>query len=1213
MSFKGMWSDGEPEIQPEGTYRIAINAVKEPNEAALSTEPSNILLSNLKGKLVGVIPIDGESAVLFCSPGYIYLYNQTNKTTTLLKDIPELNLIYPIQGKHKFVNGCENVVYWNDGVNEDRYYNLDTGTFDTVDDFRLIPTATYPITTFTITNTGQLKKGSYFFVLELLDNALNVLIKTIPSQPVDILEDNQGIDLFIDNLKDISFIRISVIQYTSGNGIVLDAYQYEDVINITGTSLTFSYTGSNVFGTDFKSLLSTGVFYDTSRYMEVAHGRLLRGNLSEKSYDYSEFQKKASKIKTNYAIKETSDNIFTEQGDEVKAYGIVYLMKNGSLSPVFHIPGRRIKDSDKVEITDIDGINKVPKWKLHDTSDSNTKELGYYQSDEKYVDPVNFCGTDYWGVDADGYSLKDTNVRYHKIPSREKEWLISQTDALAKRYIGITFSNVEYPNNDVVGHFFVTASAKTVLSSGYLLPFNDEDKSKENKTYNDKIEGRYIHSLPHKKDNNEVFYNTVKQNFISPYILSDKKKIEPSYIKVNGEVERRYEDYRPFFENYFTDKLDLQLFVKLHMFKSTFDSFSEILKVNESEVIPYKTSVYKEYSNRSLNSTMNLMTLDKVPAKFNNTSANMRYVYAKTNNKVFQSLSAIRYHFMNSSPLTSSSETLFSGDVKISRFNIVNVSRAFPDTNNNLKFPFAGFNIFSTGLLLGGADKQINFEVEFIENLYFESNYSFETINNEYYYGQNYQKAITLDPLLNKDAKIDFITKLIATEQFVGGETERTVKESINEIRYDVNKDIGVIANQRVTYPLPISFNYCSDCRGHYPNRIIFSDVNSQEQQSDSWRVYPSLNYQDLPGHRGAVTAFDYTGGVLVVRMNRGLFMLQPDPQRIEMTGANLYLGNPQFLGVPAQEIATDASGYGGQQDRLASVVTPSGLFWYDEDAGKVFGYSGQVQELSRNGMYNFFAKDFPESQFTQLSYDPYYERVIIHRKSIVNEIVHSFTVSYSMVAKSWVSFHSYNPDYMFYLNKTFYTSYNKELYTHNNKYNFCNFYGKDYYFQVGLTYVNMQTSQWHSVHYYAPVFKYENNKWTDVLDKTFNKAFAFTRKQCTGLVDLLLTKDPTEIITWNEKTKTVVQADRNYRIGGLRDMSVADGILSSDWNDINSFYNGEQGYQDVVPTNIDFNKPQHEQLMFRDKFIQLRLLFNANEYKMLIYITDYTKLPQIR
>lgn len=1222
MGFNGMWLDGEPEVLPEGTYRIAINAVKEPNEYALSTEPSNRRIAFLEGTLVGSISIDGEKAVLFTTPGYIYLYDQVTETLTELINIPELNFstTNPIQGKYKLVNGCERVVYWNDGYNEDRYFNLDTGTFNSVDDFRLIPNSTYPVIDTTVSNTGQLKKGSYLFVIEVLDSSLNSLIKTLPSQPVQILEDNQSIELTISNITG-EFVRLSVLQYTSGNGIVIDAYQYEDVIRVTGNILNFTYTGANVVGVDFKSLISTGVYYDTSRYMEVTHGRLLRGNLSEKAYDYSSFQKSASKIKTNYYIEETSDNIFTEQGDEVKAYGIVYLMKNGSLSPVFHIPGRRANATDKGPVPDIDGVGNTLRYKLYDTSDSSTKTLGYWESDELYTNPANFCGDDYWGVDHEGYSLSGTNVRYHKIPSREKEPLFRSLnpgldfedfteDNFLKRYIGISFSNVEYPSTDIVGHFFVTASANTVLSSGYLLPFNDENRSKEDSGYNDKVEGRFIHYLPNelgsgKKRKTEYFYNTVKQNFISPYSLVDKKAIKPAYFKVNNLIRSNYNRVDDSRQNAFSKgsldkKYEAEFYGKYHTINGSFDPLTDIVVVEKSDFIPYKSDS-KGYSNRSLNHGMNLITAKEKP-KYVAESTNLRYVYAKTNTEVFQSLFSIRYRFMNSSPLTETASILFSGDVLISPVNITNISKIFESS--------------------AGTPGTINTEYEVIRFLFMETKYDFTTIDNDYYFGiENNENLSFFGVLINpSDAlytysffALVFAIKLISDKTTVDGESNYTLRESIHEIRYDPNKDIGVIADQRITYPLSISFNYCSECRNHYPNRIIFSEVNSQEQQSDSWRVYAPLNYQDLPGHRGSITAFDYTGGMLIVRMRRGLFMLQPDPQRIEMSGASLYLGNPQFLGVPAQEIATDASGYAGQQSRLASVVTPSGLFWYDEDAGKVFGYAGQVTELSRNGMYNFFGQDFTTSQLTQLSYDPYYERVIIHRRSVIGKVVNTFTVSYSMVTKSWVSFHSYSPDFMFYLNKTFYTSFNSALYSHDEKHHFCRFFDKDFYFQVGLVYGSMQTMQWHSVHYYAPVFKWQNNRWNDVLNKTFDKAFAHTRKQCTGLVDLLLTNDASEIITWNEKTKTVVQADRNYRIGGLRDMSVADGILSSEWEDRESFYDGIQGYQDVVPANIDFNKPQHEQLMFRDKFIQLRLLFKANEYKMLIYVADYTKLPQTR
>ena len=1309
--MKGLWMDSNPEAQPEGTYRMAINAVKEPNEAALSTEPANKLVSDLPGALVGTIPLDGEQAVLFCEPGYIMLYDQqTNKLTQLI-DIPSLdfNRKWPIQGKHKVVNGCERSLYWCDGYHEDRFYNLDAGQFSKADDFRLVPFASYPVYETEVLPGGELKKGTYLFVLELLASNQDVLLKTVPSQPVQVREDGQQINLSISGVT-TPFIRVNALHYTSNNGVTVSAYTYEELIQVSGDTVEWSYNGRGLVEIDFKSLLSTGVWYDVSRYMEVVHGRLLRGNLSEKAYDYSSFQKSASKVKTNYVVQESEADLFTEQGDEVKAYGVVYLMKNGSLSPVFHIPGRAIKQTDTLlvknpvpasgqevfidyaiiaayskklkgwviraivnstevinnivltvvanpltytkplsqgvllggqnndyivvpdasktlapgsfvtsiefykggvkyastlTLTDTfddvsedrvetvvrkaispEATENIVRWKIEDTSVKDTKELGYWASDEVYVDPVNYCGTDYWGVDADGVALKDSKIRYHKIPSRETEPLYVGSK---KRYIGIQFSNLTYPSPDVVGHFYVSASANTVLASGYLLPFNDKQQT----GFPANHRGRYIHWLPNSDDKFNKPYNSLQQNFISPYALVDKKAVRPSYFKVNGEVSVNHSQVRSLEKDFFEDGKSLQHYGKVQQ-AGEFTAGKEFLECTESVFVPYRTSSYKGFSNRSLNQGMNLVEVDTLPTTFNSNSANLKYVHAKKYGSVFQSLSSIRYRFMQQSPVKGD-VALYSGDTMISSVNIFNVSF----------------------IELSGT-KQVNCEFELIENLFMETPYDFSTIDNDYYFDG---RAVPSPGLVylswaQPEAIKKFLHKLIAQENYEGGTVKRLLLESVQEVRYDVNKDIGVTSNQKVAYHLPISFNYCSDCLGHYPNRLIFSEVNSQEQQSDAWRSYAPLNYQDIAAHRGQITAFDYTGGVLVVRCNRGVFLLQPDPQRIEMSGANLYLGNPQFLGVPAQEMATDASGYGGQQGRLASVVTPSGLFWYDEGAGKVFGYAGQVTELSRNGMYNFFASKSGSTAgaYVQLSYDPYLERVLIHRREIVGEQVESFTVSYSLVSKSWLSFHAYNPLYMFYLNRSFYTSVDKGLWLHNDMYNFCTFYGKTYSFQVGLVYSGGgQTRQWHSVQYYAPVKRYVDGKWEDVLDKTFNKAFANTRKQCSGLVTLKLSDGVQDSISWNTLVKTVVQADRNYRISGLRDINNGGGILSSSWTDRAVYYNGEQGFQDVVPVNIDYTKPEHEQLMFRDKFIEVRLWFETVKEKMLLYITDYTNLPQTR
>lgn len=1232
--FNGLWTDGEPEAQPQGTYRMAVNAIKEPSEQALATEPSTKFITELGDDLVGSIPMDGEQVILFAQPGLIYLYDQRiNKLTTLV-DRPELNFStdHKIQGRYKVVNGCERSIYWNDGYNEDRYLNIDKlSNFNSLEDFRLLPVANYPTVLTTVRDGGVLKKGMYMFVLEFMDSSRNILLKTIPSTPVYVYDENKNIGLevkFVDT--DTKFIRLSVISYTAKNGTTLQGYEYEDLIPVTSNIFLWTYTGASVIEKDWRSLVSGLQYFDTSRYMEVVHGRLLRGNISEKAYEYSKFQQAASKICTKYTIKETTDNIFTEPGGEVKAYGIVYLFKNGSLSPVFHIPGRSRRPSDEVIATSPINNSVVSRWKFEDTSIKAESKLGYYESNELYTNPANYCGTDsYWGVDCDGKSLNNTPVRYHRIPTRYAEPLVSTSTVTQaeervvikkknttnkvytsvttpKRYIGVKFTGITYPDPDIVGHFFVSAKADTVVSSGYMLPWNQDAKD----------EGRFIHYLPNANDKFEKFTNSKIQNIITPATLVDKVKVTGTHVYVNGDIEAEHYQKRPFYNKFFIDNTDLQLYDKQHYFgiNKPFNSREELLKINDSELVLY-SSKKDEYINRSLHTSMNVLELDSLPT-FANDSYNTRYVYVMNDIQAFQSVHAIRYRFMHSSPFTlGDSPDLYSGDMRISSPNIINITRIFTDSASFSWYDFVfGAVVFKSLADLLTADK-IYVEFEWLYNLYFETSYDFSSIDDKFYFSDN--------EVLKSDAQklFPYIQNLISEGYFEEGKTKTTLKNGIETVRYDVNKDFGVLNTTKVQYPLPISFDYCLSCRGHYPNRILFSDPSSQEQQSDSWRVYPPLNYTDLPANRGTLTAFDYTGGIILARAQRGLFMLQPDPQQIETSSSVIYLGTPGFLSLPPQEMARDSSGYGGQQSRFASVNAPMGFFWYDEDAGKVFAYDGKVNEISRKGMFNFFNREHKLTKSnplanrdkTILSYDPKYERVIVHSHDVVDDQVYSFTLSYGIPVQAWVSFHSYQPDHMFYLNRNFYSTLGNKLYLHNEGDDFCEYYGIEHNFQVGITYVNMQTQQWQSIHYYAPVFKRDGNKWVDVLSKTFDKAFIFTRRQCTGLFNLLLTTEPLDIITWNERTKTVVQADRNYRIAGIRDLSTGTSIVSGDWNDISTFYQDGQGYQDIVPVNIDYEKPQYEQLMFRDKFVQARLLFLPKKHRMLIYVADFIKLAQVR
>ena len=168
-----------------------------------------------------------------------------------------------------------------------------------------------------------------------------------------------------------------MVRYTSGDGVTPNAHEVGDIIEITSNNIRFTYRGFNPNNGDTlttqTSLLIPGTYYESSKVMKQVQGRLLRANVIEKNVDYSVFQRYASKISSEFitkdvVVEDTFNNIVkSEFGDEIKAYGIVYVFDTGQISPVFHIPGNYIVSPN----------------------DNNSK----------YINPTNFCGDDFWGID----------------------------------------------------------------------------------------------------------------------------------------------------------------------------------------------------------------------------------------------------------------------------------------------------------------------------------------------------------------------------------------------------------------------------------------------------------------------------------------------------------------------------------------------------------------------------------------------------------------------------------------------------------------------------------------------------------------------------------------------------------------------------------------------------------------------------------------------
>ena len=401
---KGINLDASPEAQPENTYRVALNMLKESSEGDvnfLTTEYSNQFKLRLPGKILSSNLIKQLNKwVLFLDNNEIGVYDANTNTYTTIFKSPCLDFGDYVESVSYTKTECEEIalVFW-DGRNRVRTINVteylnnpDTDCcINNCDELELYKTAD---TCIKLTNVNFIDNAAYgvdagayrpfiqyqdvdgnttnYYIINenipLIEDSLSAAYEAIDGNEPKIL--NKSIVLNFENLDtNYPYINVGFIKTVGG---VSTSFIFRKK-QLVAPSITVVYEGDTTFTetVDLGEILNKRAFYLSAKSGIIYNNRLLlAGVRGKKNVDY---QRYANNIDVKYVTAKI--NIIGTKGyknpehvihhkswmrDENYMLGIVLEFEDMSESPVFPLINKKypnfpefIKDGgDKPETND---------------------------------------------------------------------------------------------------------------------------------------------------------------------------------------------------------------------------------------------------------------------------------------------------------------------------------------------------------------------------------------------------------------------------------------------------------------------------------------------------------------------------------------------------------------------------------------------------------------------------------------------------------------------------------------------------------------------------------------------------------------------------------------------------------------------------------------------------------------------------------------------
>ena len=373
---------------------------------------------------------------------------------------------HPIHKAVHKISNCTTEVYWTDGFNPRRFIDLenppyltlftndvicDAETFDLIDcnKIKVQPNFTIPeLRINSVVNVGDLTAGTYQFAIQY-SSAVGDAYTSYYSvtNPVPIANPQlttANFDYAVGKSIVIDISNIDITGYFEYyNVAVIKTINGASTVNLVGTYFIDGTTNQITYSGQFKTEISLSTadilfknpYYEVAEDLTTVQDVLVWDNLT--SIDRTNYQKIANQIDLfwetykmpageTYADSVNATNLRGYLRDEVYAFEIVFILKNGKQTDGFHIPGRVANFNDLVVINKADNADYIgegtsaPYWKIYNTASVIGDALGpnignatpykygqfaYWESTEDYP-----CNTEVWG------DLAGQKIRHHKFP-----------------------------------------------------------------------------------------------------------------------------------------------------------------------------------------------------------------------------------------------------------------------------------------------------------------------------------------------------------------------------------------------------------------------------------------------------------------------------------------------------------------------------------------------------------------------------------------------------------------------------------------------------------------------------------------------------------------------------------------------------------------------------------------------------------------------------